>query len=63
MILIFPILSIVAVVLTGSFLFRVGLPLYRERKAVSVFALAAGFTAYIVAALGVRTGRCDGVRF
>ncbi len=63
MIFVFPILSIIAVVLTGSFLLRVGLPLYREKKSVAVFALGAGFIAYYVAALVVHTIEVSGHSF
>jgi hypothetical protein len=63
MYLVFTILSIVAVVLTGSFLLRVGLPLYREKKSVAVLALGAGFIAYFIAALVVRAIEVSGYNF
>ena len=54
MILVAPIFGIIAVVLTASFLLRVGRPLYREKRVTSVYALGIGFIAYIAANLMVR---------
>ena len=56
MILVFPVLSVLVVVLTCSFVLRQGLTAYREKKAISVFALGVSLVVYFVAVLGARIG-------
>lgn len=54
MIFVLPILSIVIVVLTSSFVLRQGLAIYREKKAIAVFALGISLITYVVSVLVAR---------
>ncbi len=62
MIFVLPILGIIATVLTGSFLLRQGLALYREKKALAVLVLAVAFITYFVGQLGIAMTRIQTLR-
>ena len=54
MIFVLPVLSVIAVVLTSSFVLRQGLTAYREKKSIAVFALGVSLITYFVAILCAR---------